>query len=148
MQLVVGDDPLELEEHARRRLPAHGRCLGARASPCCGTTTAPAAPIVERVQQGDGSIAMDKYLRTHLQVSTGAAIDVEFRDFPLAKQVEIVLPADQRHEAMTTQVRAQPAWQTGGQGDVAPRLHIAAHRRGPARRGPRRRSQRNRPRHQ
>ena len=61
--------------------------------------------IVERIENGNHVILMDKYLRTYLRLKTGDMVETEFSDFPPAETVELMVSAEYECKALIKLVR-------------------------------------------
>ncbi len=100
MQFTLETDQIELEGTHQvivcAREPIHRPpdsdglltyCLMRQGDRTCGA-------LVQRIDSGDDSIAMDMYLRMFLQARPGDKISVEFTSFPVASRVDLLVPAE------------------------------------------------------
>lgn len=106
MLLTVGDDPIELEGTQAVVCQTSGNGLGQATghvllryeSRSCGA-------LLARSEEGADSILLDKFLRAHLQVCAGQRVEVEFREFPGARSIQLVVPPERCQPDLTDLIR-------------------------------------------
>jgi len=106
MHLTLRDDPLELE--GTQAVICRIKNLQNNAYPgfaVLRNRDRTCAAKVELLEEGDGSIVADKFIRSNLQAATGDPIEVDFTDLSAAHSVDIAVPAQYRRDALADLIR-------------------------------------------
>ncbi|UCB51589.1 MAG: hypothetical protein JSV10_06225 [Candidatus Zixiibacteriota bacterium] len=126
MRLILQDDPVELEGTHKVVIHADESSLrpGGRESPSQFVTlkvaTRSCGAIVERIDDGNQAITMDKYLRIYLRARTGDPVEVEYADLPSAESLKVAVPAEYERKGLTQLVRDSLNGKPFSQGQPVP----------------------------
>lgn len=126
MQFLVQEDPIELEGTQKVVIQMDVPSLKSRVDTSASqfvilkNDARSCGAIVERIEEGNYTISMDKYLRIYLRVRTGDIVEAEFNEFPPAESIELIVPAEYKRKGLMKLVRDSLLGRPLSQGQPVP----------------------------